>query len=501
MDESKALKKVLSIDLGTSRVKVVVISGNGDILARTERPYPMDLRSGGIAEQSPDDWVRAICECTQELAQSGNPIWPPDICSVTGQMHGLILLDHQNNILRKAIICSDFRADTETLEIEAQVGKEYILKVTGSPGIAMFPGPKILWLKRHEPQIYNKIARMLFPKDYIGYVITGDGSTDPSDASGSMFYNCMARDWDKTLCEASAVPMHILPEIKPAESLRGKVSAAFADLSDIPEGTPVVIGGGDLPATVMGAGVCSATDVGISLGTAGIIFRLAYQLQESVISKIFYFCHVLDNTLVSMGSCPSTGFSVNWFEKQIARIVLTADKRVGDIFGTSINKPPDLYFLPFLLGTGSPYMDYTPKGAFLGLSHHHEQEDLRRAIYEGISYSVKQSLELLQVDRPPAERVLVCAGGSYNRDWLQILANIIGLPLQTLEQKDTAVVGAAIIAGHAAGWFSTIEEGIKKLVKEDVLIQPDAASVPHYQIGYHNYINFSRMITEEHSDQ
>jgi len=493
MEKGKQLRKVLSIDLGTSRVKVVVYSENGDILVRTERYYPMDVQAGGIAEQSPEDWISAINACTEELAGKGNNAWPPDICSITGQMHGLVLLTENGSLLRKAIICSDFRADEEMAEIKSRVTEENILRITGSPGISMLPGPKILWIKKHEPLVYEQIKKLLFPKDYIGYVMTGETATDPSDASGTMFYDCVKRQWDESLCNASAVPIEILSPVKPAEVIRGIVTSSFAASSLIPAGTPVIVGGGDLPATVMGTGVVYDTDIGVSLGTAGIVFRLADRLQDSVLGKIFYFCHVLENTLVSMGSCPGTGFSVDWFEKQVVRLPLKPGKRVGDIDRAPILKPPELYFLPYLLGTGSPYMNYAQKGAFLGLSHYHNQEDLRRAVYEGISYSLKQSFELLQVERPSVERVFVCAGGSYNKDWLQVLANIIGLPLRTLEQKDTAVVGAAILGGYAAGWFDSIEAGVNMFVKEDKQIQPQVESVRNYKDGYLNYIKLSEM--------
>lgn len=501
MEKGKQLRKVLSIDLGTSRVKVVVSSENGDTLARTEQSYPMDVRPGGIAEQSPEDWINAINACTEELAGKGNNAWPPDICSITGQMHSIVLLAENGSLLRKAIICSDFRADEEMAEIESCVTAENILRITGSPGISMLPGPKILWIKKHEPQVYERIKKLLFPKDYIGYIMTGETATDPSDASGTMFYDCVKRQWDESLCNACAVPIEILPPVKPAEAIRGIVTSSFAARSLIPAGTPVIVGGGDLPATVMGTGVVYDTDVGISLGTAGIVFRLADRLQDSVLGKIFYFCHVLEDTLVSMGSCPGTGFSVDWFEKQAVRLPLELGKRVGDIDRAPILKPPELYFLPYLLGTGSPYMDYRPKGAFLGLSHHHNQEDLRRAVYEGISYSLKQSFELLQVERSPVERVFVCAGGSYNKDWLQVLANIIGLPLRTLEQKDTAVVGAAILGGYAAGWFDSIEAGVNIFVKEDKQIQPQAESVCNYKDGYLNYRKLSEMVVGFHPEQ
>ena len=373
------MRKVLSIDLGTSCVKVAVFSENGTILARTEHCYPMDVRQGGIVEQSPQDWINAINICTKKIASKGKDVWPPDVCSITGQMHGLILLERNGSLLRKAIICSDFRADDEVVEIISRVTTKNILRITGNPGISMLPGPKMLWLKKHEPQIYKQINKLLFPKDYIGYIMTGKIATDPSDASGTMLYDCVKHKWDEILCNACAVPIEILPAVKSAEEIRGIVTNAFAVNSLIPAGTPVIIGSGDLPTTVIGSGIVDNKDIGISLGTAGIVFRLTDHIIESVLGKIFNFCYVNKKSLVRMGSCPGTSFSIDWFERQVIRLPSDQKKRFDNINRSTRSKIPEIYFLPYLLGTGSPYMDYSPKAAFIGLSHNHNQEDLRRA--------------------------------------------------------------------------------------------------------------------------
>ena len=256
-----------------------------------------------------------------------------------------------------------------------------------------------------------------------------------------------------------------------------------------------------MPTTVIGSGIVDNNDIGISLGTAGIVFRLTDHIIESVLGKIFNFCYVNKKSLVSMGSCPGTGFSIDWFERQVIRLPSDQKKRFDNINRSTRSKIPEIYFLPYLLGTGSPYMDYSPKAAFLGLSHHHNQKDLWRAVYEGISYSLKQSFELLQAGHSPVERVFVCAGGSYNEYWLQVLANIIGLPLRTLEHKVVAVVGAAILGGYAAGWFDSIQTGVSIFVREDKQILPQAESIFNYKHGYLNFKKLSKMLIEFNPEQ
>lgn len=453
----------------------------------------MAVDSGGRVEQSPYDWINAVESCTRELAALSPSCWPPNICSITGQMHGLVLLGKDGEPLRDAMICSDFRAHKELAQIQAKLTPDYVLRTTGSPGIPILTGPKVLWLKNNEPHLYKQISKFILPKDYIGYVMTGEVATDPSDASGTMLYDCMLRTWDDALCAASAVSPGILPPVRPSTDIRGTVNKKFALNSGIPVGTPVIIGAGDLSTTALGTGVMANTDVGISLGTAGIVFRLANQFQEGLLGKVFYFCHGLPEPLINIGSCPGTGFSVGWFENQILNAKKGTAKRVGKIDRSPISETPSLIFLPFLLGTGSPYMDYNSQGAFIGLSYQHMQKDLRRAIYEGISYSLRQSFELLQVNQFRAERVVVCAGGSHNKDWLQILSNIIGLPIWTLQHKDTAVIGAAILGGLAAGWFNELEDGITKFVKLDKQIHPQKESIGFYEQGFSKYIKLCTM--------
>jgi xylulokinase len=486
--------RVLSLDLGTSRVKALVCSAAGDILASTDRPYPLTVGAGGRAEQDPADWIAAIIACTRELSALGEDIWPPAICSITGQMHGLVALDAGGEPVRPAMICSDFRAHEELAAIEGRLSPERILRVTGSPGLAMFPGPKALWMDRHEPDNAARIRTILLPKDYVGYALTGQIATDPSDASGTMLYDIHRDRWDEDLCAASSVAPGWLPPVRPASEVRGGVRPAFASRSDLPASIPVIVGGGDLPTTILGTGVVDEADIGISLGTAGITFRLAQRVQDEILGRVFYFRHVMDRTVVSIGSNPGAGFSVRWFAEQVLEEpdLITY---VGDPSRLPEEKPT-LFFLPLLLGSGNPDMDYKARGAFIGLSHHHRREDLRRAILEGVSYSIRQSFELLQIDRPPLERVLVCGGGSYNEEWLNILANVIDRPLITLRQKDTAVLGGAALAAYAAGWFATLEEAAETFARPAHAVHPSEEGAALYDAAYRDYLQLSDMMRE-----
>jgi xylulokinase len=479
---------ILAIDLGTSRVKVVLCSTNGSIVDRAERTYTMGTGSGGKAEQSPSDWIQAVTDCTRELASSGRPNWPPCICSVTGQMHGLVLLGKDGKVLRDALICSDFRAREELEQIEAQLMTSQVIQTTGSPGLSMFPGPKLLWVQHHEPEVYARIGQILSPKDYIGYLMTGEIATDTTDASGTMLYDNRLNRWDENLCNACGASVGFLPPVLSPTTIRGKVSKEFAQRSGIPEGIPVIIGAGDLPTTVIGAGLINNREIVISLGTAGIVSRISESFQEDLLGKIFYFRHVCPGQLISMGSQPGAGFSLNWFEKQILQH--SPSKSFWEDMPKFSEEKISLFFLPYLLGTGSPSMDYRSQGAFLGLSHHHTQADLKRAILEGVSFSIRQSFDLLQASPPQVERIIVCAGGSYNQTWLQILADILGAPITTLTQKDTAVLGASILGGVGMGWFSTIEEAIQQMVEFDKVIEPQKGQVIKYKEAYQRYIDY-----------
>jgi xylulokinase len=345
----------------------------------------------------------------------------------------------------------------------------------------------MLWMLENEPDLYRKIRTILLAKDYIGFAMTGEIATDVSDASGTMLYDIRADCWDEALCEASATPLECLPPVRLATEVRGEVSRSFSEISQIPPGTPVIVGAPDLPTTVIGAGLYSKKDVCISLGTAGITMRMSDRLREDLLGKIYHFRHIYPSEFISMGSLPGTGFSVNWFERQILeKTGFYRDTELKD--RNQLEAEISLFFLPFLLGTGSPYMDYRSQGAFLGLSHHHTQADLRKAILEGISFSIRQSLELLACESLPVERIIACAGGTLNRSWMYVLADVLGFPVQSVVQKDTAVLGAAILGGVAQKWFDNLEEGARRFVKYEEIVLPDERNARIYRQAYKIYL-------------
>jgi xylulokinase len=478
---------VLAIDLGTSRVKTILCSEAGKILARAESTYTLKQTAEGRAEQNPGDWIQAVCKCTHELAETGSSGWPPVVCSITGQMHGPVFLNAEGRVLRDVMICSDFRADQALKQIEDRIGSAFILNRTGSPGLSLFPGPKMLWMLNNEPDVYRSIRTILLAKDYIGYLMTGEFATDVSDASGTMLYNLREDRWDEQMCEACATPLELLPPIRLATDIRGEVSQAFSQISSIPAGVPVVIGAPDLPTTVIGAGLYSMKDICISLGTAGITMRMSNQIREDLLGKIYHFRHIYPGEFISMGSLPGTGFSVDWFEKQI--LGKSGSHREGARKDRElIEKQISLFFLPFLLGTGSPYMDYRAQGAFLGLSHHHVQADLRKAILEGISFSIRQSVELLKGEESPGGRIIACAGGTLNRTWMNVLADVLGLSILSVVHKDSAVLGAAILGGMAQNWSENLEEGIRRFVAYEEPIEPNSHNTMAYEKAYLTYL-------------
>jgi len=435
-------KSVLGIDVGTSTTKALCCSTSGEMIATAQITYPTHVGKGGRAEQQPEDWIAAVVTCLREIARQARSAWPPDAVSITGQMHGLVLLDDRGRVLRPCLICSDSRATEELGIILRRLSRRRILEITGSPPLPVFPGPKMLWIKNNEPQIYQRIRKVMFPKDYVGYVMTGQWATDPSDASGSMLYDFRSRTWNDILGEACGVPADVLPPIRACEEIRGTVGAEFARQSGLSIGTPVIVGGGDLPMTVLGCGITNPSTAGLSLGTAGIVFRLVVDGSLEPSGNLFTFAHADADFQVRMGSCPAAGFSLNWFETSVLGRQPDFERINYSQAEDRLAEKPTLFFLPFLLGTGSPYMNYQVRAGFIGLSPHHNTRQLRLAILEGICYSLRHSLSYLQGECSAIERAMVCGGGTKNETWLHVLSGVIDLPLNCVATRDVAVLGA-----------------------------------------------------------
>ena len=367
---------VLGIDLGTSKVKVVLVGEDGTVAARAEGSYETVAGSGGVVEQNPADWILEIADCIRSMSEVHDELWPPVACCVTGQMHGLVVIGNDGSVLRRAIICSDNRADAELRHIESVVGHGNILSITGNPGLTVLTGPKLLWVKKHEPEVYCRIQKVLLPKDYVGYKMTGNAVTDPSDASGTMLYDYQNGSWDERLCIESGAEARMLPNIRESTEIRGQITREFAQLSGIPEGTPVVMGAGDLTTTAVGIGV-EDQDVGLSLGTAGIVFRRVHEIGEEKLGKHFYFRDVMPGSFLGMGCCPSAGLSVRWFHEAVSGATGCGDLNIAPSdLEHGCGTPP--MYIPFLVGTGTPYMNYLARAAFIGLGPEHTAEDMYR---------------------------------------------------------------------------------------------------------------------------
>lgn len=480
---------VLAVDLGTSSVKVYLYSSDGTRLAQSVQAYPTVKKSGGYVEQSPQKWIESVVLGIRNVAESCNGYWPPTMCSITGQMHGVVLLDANGSPLRRAIICSDSRASAQVNMIAQTVGPKHILEVTGNPALSIFPAAKLLWIKDNENQTFKHARHVLFPKDYVGYVMTGELLTEPSDASGSMLYDLDKGKWDTRICAAVGVSEEQLPQIKDSTCLRGKVTKAFAGISGIPEGTPVLMGGGDLSTTMLGMGITTEDSVGISLGTAGIVLRGMSKIGRDELGTRFFFSNLFDKSFISLASLPAAGLSVNWFWSLMEGEAYDGKPRNFPVV-TSPGGQPTVYYLPFIAGTGTPYMNYNAKGAFMGLGPEHSAQDLKQAIFEGICFSLKQSYQLA-LSSGPARRVFVCGGGSYSSPWVAILANVLGRSIEIVNHRDTACLGAAMLGGFACGWYTDLEDAMTLFGQTTEVIVPDEHLVPYYEKGYERYLEFA----------
>jgi xylulokinase len=377
-------------------------------------------------------------------------------------MHGLVVLDSEDRVLRPAILWNDQRTAAECAEIEARVGLERLIELTGNRALTGFTAPKLLWLRTHEPETYNRIRSILLPKDYVRLRLTGEHAIDAADASGTLLFDVGRRTWSQELCAALDVPAEWLPPVHESTA---------------------VAGAGDQSAAALGVGIVRPGPVSVVLGTSGVVLSVlpAYAPDEQ--ARVHVFCHAVPGSWQAMGVMLSAAGSLAWL-----RGVLRADHRTLD--EEASRWPPGaegLLFAPYLAGERTPHADPDARGAFTGLSLRHDRGALARAAMEGVAYGLRDSLELLRLlgVRPDAGRV--SGGGARSELWLRIVASVLGLPLERTESDEGSAFGAALLAGVACGVFADAGEAVERCVRVRERIEPDAAWAAEYEAGYERY--------------
>lgn len=465
---------VIGIDTSTTATKALVMDAAGTVLAVGRSEYGFETPRPLWSEQSPALWWEATTEAiVAGLHQAGITGEQVAAVGLTGQMHGLVLLDAAGAVLRPAILWNDQRTQAECDEIRERVGRARLIATTGNDALTGFTAPKLLWVRNHEPELLDRIAHVLLPKDYVRLRLTGDYAMDKADGSGTLWFDLERRDWSPAVLEALDVDPAWLPPTFEGPAVTGTVSAEAAQATGLRPGTPVVAGGGDQAANGVGVGAVAAGVVAISLGTSGVVFAASDRPVVEPDGRVHGFCHAVPGTWHAMGVMLSAAGSLRWF-----RDTLAADRSYPELDALAATAPAGasgLVFLPYLTGERTPHPDPTARGAFVGLTVRHGLGHLTRAVMEGVAFGLRDSVELLRGMLALGE-IRVAGGGAQSDLWVQVLADVLDQPVRVVGSVEAAAHGAAMLAATSQGWFASVEEACAAIVRVGPAVLPTAAA-------------------------
>jgi len=469
---------VLGIDVSTTATKAVVIDGSGGVVAVGSVEYGFDVPEPGWTEQDPALWWNgAVGSIRQALAASGVAGSEVAAVGLTGQMHGLVLLDTADRVLRPAILWNDQRTAHACDEIREALGLERLIAITGNDALTGFTAPKLVWVRDHEPEIWSSAAHVLLPKDYVRLRLTGDHALDKADGAGTLLFDLAARDWSPDVLDALRIDAAWLPPTFEGPEITGAISRAAAGETGLRAGTPVVAGGGDQSANAVGVGAVDAGVVALSLGTSGVVFATTDEPVRDPRGQVHAFCHAVPERWHLMTVMLSAAGSLRWFRDALAAgegfAALTA--AAGAVPAGS----DGLLFLPYLTGERSPHPDPLARGAFVGLSIGHERRHLTRAVLEGVAFGLRDGLDqMIAAGLPAPTQIRASGGGTASPVWRQILADVLGAEIATVTTTEGAAFGAGLLASVGAGWFASVQAAAAALVQATPVAAPgpDGAS-------------------------
>ena len=487
---------LLGIDVGTSGTKTVLFDESGRAVSSATSEYPMYQPKNGWAEQDPTDWWNACAKTIRTVLQESCAA-PADVAGVglSGQMHGLVMLDEHGDVLRRSIIWCDGRTGAQCREIDERVGASRLIEITANPALAGFTASKILWVRENEPELYRRCRHILLPKDYIRYRLTGLLATEVSDASGMNLMDIPKRSWSAEVLEKLGIDTSLLPELHESCEVAGTVTGEAAAQTGLAAGTPVVCGAGDNAAAAVGTGVVEIGKAFTTIGTSGVVYAHADRLAIDPRGRVHTFCSAVPGKWTVMGCTLAAGLSLKWMrdnffpaEKETAAGMgvdpyTLMDRQAGKV-PIGANR---LLFLPYLMGERSPLLDPDARGVFLGLSAIHTKYDLLRAVMEGVVYSLRDCLDILRGMGVVSSEMLACGGGGSSPLWRQMLADVYGCPVKTAVSKEGPALGAAILAGVGAGIYPSVEEGCRAVIRTNPEQQPDPEASLKYESYYRLY--------------
>jgi xylulokinase len=478
---------LLGIDISTTGAKALIINAQGEVVSAAATPYGLSTPRPLWSEQDPHDWQRgAIRSIQQALAQAGADGDSIAAVGLTGQMHGLVLLDAQNRVLRPAILWNDQRTAAECAEITGRLGFDKLLKITGNKALTGFTAPKILWVRKHEPDIYAQIAHVLLPKDYVRFCLTGGYAVDKADGAGMLLFDLEKRDFSDEVLYALEIPKEWMPQAFEGPEITGRISAQAAAETGLKAGTPVVGGGGDQAAQAVGVGAVAPGVVALTLGTSGVVFATTPGPFIEPQGRLHAFCHSAPGAWHLMGVMLSAAGSLQWYRDSLA-----PGLPFDDLLAPAQAVPPGaegLFFLPYLTGERTPYPDPLARAAFVGLTTRHAMPHMTRAVLEGVAFGLRDSLELMrQSGLGSIDQVRVSGGGARSPLWRQILADVLAVELATVNTTEGAAYGAALLAGVGAGVWPDVLGACQATIRTLQSTTPDPESSQAYARLYPLY--------------
>jgi xylulokinase len=455
---------LVGIDVGTTGVKALAISPTGDVLARAEVGYPLSTPQPGWSEQDPDDWARAAGDALGQLG-----VEPAGI-GLSGQMHGLVCLDERERVLRPAILWNDQRTGEQCAEIEARVGRERLVELTGNRALPGFTAPKLLWLREHEPDTYARIAHVLLPKDYVRLKLTGERAIDVADASGTLLLDVAGRRWSTEVLDALELDPAWLPTLLESPEVSGTTA----------DGVPVAAGAGDQAAGALGVGVDRPGPLSVVLGTSGVVFAALPGYAHDPEGRAHAFCHAVPGAWHAMGVMLSAAGSLAWLQDVLAA---PYDELLADAEAVPAGSEGAL-FAPYLAGERTPHADPNARGALVGLTLRHGRGAVVRSVLEGVAYGLRDSLELLGSLGMTADRGRISGGGARSALWTKIVASVLDLPLERTAVEEGSAYGAALLGGVACGTFADVHAAVAACVSVRETVEPDPVWAATYRDGY-----------------
>ncbi len=498
---------IIGVDCGTSGTKTVLFDEIGTVIASQTIEYPMYQPKNGYAEQDPQDWADAMINTIKAvMAKSGVNKNDVKGIGISGQMHGLVMLDGDDRVLRRSIIWCDQRTAKEVAEMNAKLGEKKLIEITANPALTGWTASKILWVKNNEPDIYEKCKHILLPKDYLRLILTGEYATEVSDASGMQLLDVANRCWSKEVCDTLGIDMSMLGKVYESCEVTGKLTKKMADELGLCEGTIVVGGAGDNAAAAVGTGVVEDGKAFTTIGTSGVVFAHTSSISIDPKGRVHTCCAAVPNSWHVMGVTQGAGLSLKWFrdnfcnaEKETAKLMGVDEYYLMDKQAETVPVGAErLLYLPYLMGERTPHLDPDARGVFFGLSAMHTKKHMLRAVMEGVSYSLRDCVEVFKEMNISVSDMMACGGGGSSPLWRSMLADLYNCPVKTVASKEGPALGVALLASVGAGIYSSVPEACKAVIKTDKVQNPNPANISDYEKYYKLYTQIYPAIKEQY---